>query len=281
MIDLRSLSAHLDVGPDGIWYSSGTGPVSYPACGNEACYQVEDSSFWFKHRNSCIISVISLFPPVGCGPIFDIGGGNGFVSLALARAGYEVVMVEPGKEGACHARERGLENVVCASIETAGFHPLSLPAIGLFDVLEHIEDDLDFLRCCAQLLQESGRLYLTVPAYNFLWSHEDELAGHFRRYTLKNICSLVESCGFVTEFATYIFKFLPIPIALFRTLPHRLGLSRHLKRMPEIPRGHSIRGKWAENLVEWLLRKELRLLKQKRPILMGGSCLVVAKKPGK
>jgi len=242
---------------------------------------VEDSSFWFQHRNDCIISVISLFPPVERGPIFDIGGGNGFVSLALARAGYEVVMVEPGKDGARHARKRGIENVVCASIETAGFHPLSLPAIGLFDVLEHIEDDLDFLRCCGQLLQENGRLYLTVPAYNFLWSHEDELAGHFRRYTLKNICSLVESCGFVTEFKTYIFKFLPIPIALFRTLPYRLGVSRALKKMPEGPRGHGIRGKWAQNGVEWLLRQEVRLLKQKKSIRMGSSCLVVAKKTGK
>lgn len=282
MMDLRSLNARLVLGDDGIWYTSETVPVSYPASGNEACYRVEDSSFWFKHRNECIISVVSLFPPVDRGAIFDIGGGNGFVSLALARAGYEVVVVEPGKDGAHHARERGLENVVCASIETAGFPSCSLPAIGLFDVLEHIEDDLGFLKRCAHLLQNGGRIYVGVPAYNCLWSHEDVLAGHFRRYTLKNLCALLESCELVTEFATYIFRFLPVPIALFRTLPYRLGLARSHEKIPEVPRGHDVKGKWTQNVVERLLRKEVCRLQQKKPIRMGSSCLLVAqKKSGK
>ena len=36
-------------------------------------------------------------------------------------------------------------------------------------------------------MKENGRLYATVPSYSFLWSEEDILAGHFRRYTLKGL----------------------------------------------------------------------------------------------
>ncbi len=64
---------------NGIWYSDLCGDVSYPVEGNEACFQIEDESFWFKHRNDCICEVVSQFPPTNKGPIFDVGGVNVFV----------------------------------------------------------------------------------------------------------------------------------------------------------------------------------------------------------
>ena len=43
---------------DGIWYASKTDKVSYPAEGNEQCFGIEDKSFWFQHRNACVIEII-------------------------------------------------------------------------------------------------------------------------------------------------------------------------------------------------------------------------------
>ena len=60
----------------GIWYASKTDKVSYPAEGNEQCFGIEDNSFWFRHRNSCILELVKRFPPPGKGPIFDVGGGT-------------------------------------------------------------------------------------------------------------------------------------------------------------------------------------------------------------
>jgi len=79
MIDLKSISMGLELGDDGIWYSTDTENISYPSEGNDACFAVEENSFWFKHRNKCITSVVKCFPPENNGTIFDIGGGNGFV----------------------------------------------------------------------------------------------------------------------------------------------------------------------------------------------------------
>ena len=70
--------------------------------------------------------------------MFDIGGGNGFVSLGVQGAGIETVLVEPGPEGAQNAKNRGLQHVVCASFQNAAFESGKIPAIGVFDVVEHI-----------------------------------------------------------------------------------------------------------------------------------------------
>ena len=67
----------------------------YPLEG-ENLHQIEESSFWFKHRNACIEAAVKCHPPRSGGPIFDVGGGNGFVTLGLIRAGFETVLVEPG-----------------------------------------------------------------------------------------------------------------------------------------------------------------------------------------
>ena len=67
---------------------------------------------------------------------------------------------------------------------------------GLFDVLEHIPDDAGSLGGVHRLLAPGGgRLYLTVPAYPWLWSPEDELSGHCRRYTLAGLRRVVERAG--------------------------------------------------------------------------------------
>ncbi len=188
MVDIQSISTGLKLGDDGIWYSHQDNQnISYPSDGNENCLAVEDGSFWFRHRNNCIASIVKTYPPQDNGTIFDIGGGNGFVSLGLANAGFDVALLEPGSVGTRNAKKRGLKNVICATTDAAKLKQHSLPAVGLFDVIEHIEDDLAFLQSIRNLMKKGGRLYATVPAYSFLWSEEDIFAGHFRRYALEDI----------------------------------------------------------------------------------------------
>src|SRR6266487_5238914 len=93
MIDLTAIAANLEL-KNGIWYSKNTSPISYPEHGNDMCFQIEEDSFWFKHRNNCILELVKNYP---AGEIFlDVGGGNGFVTLALQQAGYNAILVEPG-----------------------------------------------------------------------------------------------------------------------------------------------------------------------------------------
>lgn len=276
MIDLESISTGLVRGEDGIWYSPETREVSYTAGGHAACLAVEGRSFWFRHRNRCILAVVERYPPEAGGPVFDIGGGNGFVAAALAAAGFEVALLEPGRAGAANARRRGLETVICATTDSARLKPESLPAVGLFDVIEHTADDAAFLASIRALLQPGGRLYATVPAYPLLWSDEDVTAGHFRRYTRQTICARLEQAGLEIEFASCIFRFLPIPIALFRALPWRLGLARAGKRERRVARDHAAHGGAMVRILDFLLRAEIDNLQHGKAMRFGGSCLVVA-----
>jgi len=278
MTDIHGIASTLKKETDGIWYSPEEEPLSYPADGNDICFAVEETSFWFKHRNSCITEAVSAFPPDGNGPIFDIGGGNGFVSLALANAGFDVVLVEPGRAGVANGKKRGLANVICATMQTANFMKNALPAVGLFDVLEHIEDDKAFLKSIHALLKNAGMLYLTVPAYTFLWSNADDSAGHFRRYTLKSASAVFASAGFEVVYASSFFRFLPLPIFLFRTLPYKLGLARHAKDWRKNRTSHAAPNTFVERILNRMLLAEKIKIRSKKIMRFGGSCLLVARK---
>ena len=246
--------------------------VHYPDQANDFCFGIEERSFWFNYRNRFIVETVRRFPPDG--PIVDVGGGNGYVSLGLRQAGFQTILVEPGEAGARNARSRGLEPVICSTLEGAGFPPASLDAVGLFDVLEHLEDDYAFLRTIRGMLKPGGRFYLTVPAFRALWSTEDVLVGHHHRYRLATLKKRLTATGFTPDYATYLFSPLPVPLFLLRSLPARLG------RRQTLDPDRSARELAASGLlvraIAPLLDVELFLVRRQRRIPIGTSCLVAA-----
>ena len=274
--NLSKIASHIEPGLDGMWTAQAVSTVSYPEDGNELCFSIEDSSFWFRHRNNCILNVVKSLPPPGT--FFDIGGGNGYVAQAIQNAGLETVLVEPGLSGARNAVKRGVRHVVRATLEDAGFLPEVLPAVGLFDVIEHIQDDRAFLAEIHRLMIPGGRVYVTVPAFGWLWSEEDEEAGHWRRYTVGNLSNTVEGAGFEVDFATYFFGFLPAPIFLLRTLPNRFGLTRKQRPEDAARSDHQPGSSLSNRVIQMLMRRELSRIAARRSCAWGGSCLVVARK---
>jgi len=250
--------------------------VSYPADGNAVCFQLEDDSFWFRHRNRCITAVVGQFPPAGA--ILDIGGGNGFVARALIDAGYDATLVEPGAEGVLNARtHRKIPNVLHATLEDAGLAPGSVAAAGLFDVIEHIEDDGGFIARLRTLLTPGGLVYVTVPAHQRLWSATDVDAGHFRRYSVPELRERFERAGFDVLYATYFFEALVVPFYLMRTLPYALGLAK-ARAASDYQTEHTAGGGLVSALLEKLLAREVGAIERRRTLMTGTSCLLVARK---
>lgn len=275
-LDLATLAPSLEQRQPGLWFARQDGAaVSYPSHGNVACLAVEDRSFWFRHRNRVITEFVKQFHRAG-GTFLDVGGGNGFVAQALISAGIHCILVEPGIDGALAARSRGVDPVVCARLEDSNLPAGCAASVGLFDVLEHIEDEAAALKLIRSLLESSGRLFLTVPAYQFLYSSEDRAAGHFRRYTLPQLHRVLANSNFRIEFSSYIFSPLPLLIFLSRTIPTRLGM-RDGERREIAGSEHTLRGPaaWA---MDRMLDLELRRLRAGKRCLLGGSCLCVAVK---
>jgi SAM-dependent methyltransferase len=277
MLDLSEIASAIRPEPEGFWSSPTVSAVSYEEEHNDICFEVEEESFWFIHRNQCILGAVHLFPPSGT--FFDVGGGNGYVARALQDAGLEVVLVEPGLRGVRNARRRGVSHVVHGTLKDAGFHPDVLPAVGLFDVVEHIQGDGGFLSSVHAHLVPGGRVYITVPAFHWLWSHEDIDAGHCRRYKLSEICAVLKGGGFEIEYATYFFTFLLLPIYFSRALPFSAGISPKHDIGERVQNDHRINNGLAQRVIGWLSHRELRAITSGRHKKVGASCLVVARKP--
>jgi SAM-dependent methyltransferase len=271
-LDLASLAPDLECRADGIWFARRQAPVSYPAQGNAACLQVEDRSFWFRHRNRCIASMVRRFAQQGT--FLDIGGGNGYVATGLVQAGISCALLEPGIDGALAARARGVDPVICARLEDMGMAPASIAAAGMFDVLEHIENEAGALRQVHSLLRPGGHLFLTVPAYPFLHSADDVAAGHFRRYTLTSLARAVVQTGFRMEHATYMFVPLPPLVFVLRTIPSLLGLRQGVDEQRQAAE-HAPK-RLAAWLMDRLLDIEARRIEAGRHVPVGTSCLAVA-----
>jgi SAM-dependent methyltransferase len=271
MIDLSQYSATLVRGADDVWSASSGEPISYPEDLRDRKFAVEEKSFWFQHRNSCIAEIVRRYPPAV--PFFDIGGGNGFVARRLEDEGLCAVVVEPGRSGIENARSRDLANLVHAAFCKGLFRSHTIPSAGLFDVLEHIEQDERFLTDLGSCLQPGGRLYLTVPAGRALWSKVDVQDGHYRRYSASALRRLLEKAGLRAEYIGYLFSFLVLPIFALRTLPSLLHL-----RPDKDPTEEDQLDSRSERLIAPLQKLELLTIRRGGRLRFGTSVICVARK---
>lgn len=271
--DLNAITSKLERDNQDIWRVETAANISYPVEHHNTCFAVEENSFWFRHRAKCIVQAIRNFPPDDV--MFDVGGGNGFMTDVISAAGFATILMEPGENGIRNAARRGLKPLICSTLEEAGFPEHVIPSIGVFDVVEHIEDDIGFLNTLRTHLVPGGKLYVTVPSYSLLWSSADEEAGHYRRYTLRKISDRLRETGFEVLYATYIFCLLPLPVLLLRSLPYRLGIKSQPTEDRQIRQHGAHLGKSA-SVVDSLFSWELGVLKKKKSIPVGASCLLVA-----
>lgn len=276
MATMETLSNGLHLSAQGIYVATRQEQVSYPQYGHADCFQIEDRSFWFRHRNECIAALIQRHPPPA-GPLLDIGGGNGYVSQRLQADGHDVVLIEPGPTGAANAKfGRKLASVVCATIEDAEFRSAAFAALGMFDVIEHIEDDRRFLAETARLLPAGGMLYLTVPCHRWLWSGADTIAGHFRRHTFASLRALLQG-SFEIEYMSYFFAPLVLPQLLLRAVPYRLGLQRRAGVL-SAETEHGTDNSLMTRMMATLLRHEVDRVASGTVMRFGSSCLLAARK---
>ena len=260
----------------GILRSDKTVALSYPSTGNDVCFSLEDTSFWFRHRNNCILEAVRRFPPEG--EILDIGGGNGYVTKRLLDEGFPAILLEPGLSGAYNGKVgRRLPRVVCATLEDLALPDASVAAVGCFDVIEHIEDDAAFVSEIARILQPGGLFYLTLPAKQWLWSACDVYSGHFRRHDENTVAELLGG-KFDIPYFTFFFGCLTLPIFLLKSAPFRLGLVKEKPNVLANETEHGTDGGIAVSVIERLLKRETRMIREGRSKMLGTSCLVVGRR---
>ena len=275
MFELKDVLSEKFDFKSGIWYSNpAINELSYPANCYDTYFEVEEGSFWFKHRKNLLVLLINKLSPSDL--FFDIGGGNGYLTKALQDNGINSVLVEPGQQGVINARNRKVNQIICGTSSDLLHLSGEISAIGVFDVIEHIEDDDLFVSDLSKLLKKDGLLYITVPAFHFLWSDDDAAAGHFRRYTTNSISELMQRNGLEIVYLTYFFSILIFPLFFFRTLASKLGL-RSLKE-GKVSREHKQGSGLFSKFLNLVWKMEMNSVCKQRIIPFGTSCLCVARK---
>jgi glycosyltransferase involved in cell wall biosynthesis len=94
---------------------------------------------------------------------------------------YMQVSYTDGEKGESFPKERKFDTVIC------------------LNVVEHLADDLTALTNFHEVLEDHGRAIILVPCGPWLFGSLDEVLGHHRRYTRKQLTDLVEQAGFHLE----------------------------------------------------------------------------------
>jgi len=198
--------------------------VNYPGGGLEALGLDGGSGYWFDHRAHEVID--ALAGATDARAIWDVGAGAGSMASRLARAGFDVVAVEPLIEGATAIAQQVCGDVFCGSLQELRLPDATLRIVGLFDVIEHLDDPAALIDETRRVLEPEGVVVVTVPAFPALWNSADEVAGHQRRYTKKSLDAFMQSRGLRRVASKYIFLSLVPAAYVLRTLPYKFGRGR-------------------------------------------------------
>jgi SAM-dependent methyltransferase len=248
-----------------------------------ALFAVEDRHFWFGARNLALRTMLEeLVPRLSRSyKVLEIGCGTGntlrVVQDACATAAV-VVGMDIFEEGLVYARRRSRVPLVRARIEAAPF-AVPFDMVGMFDVLEHIEDDAAALRKARALTTRGGFLLLTVPAHQRLWSQFDEEAHHCRRYEPGELHERLTAAGFAVEYLTPFMATL-YPIA--RVSRWLSGCANDVRRHLGLESRSAVLNDLtvrpvANEIMAFMLRQELPWLRRHMQLPMGTSLLAVAR----
>ncbi len=183
-------------------------------------YQLERSHWWFKARLEILESLLKkkiLRSNNQKLKILNAGVATGATTTMLEKYG-TVTSLEYDKKCCTFLKQKLQIEVINASLTDLPFENHSFDLVCAFDVIEHIENDALAVEEIYRVLKKQGIVYLTVPAFYFLWSHHDVVNHHFRRYTLKELSNLISLKNFEIVYKSYFNTFLFLPIFLARRI---------------------------------------------------------------
>ena len=234
--------------------------------------------WWYRSRRELWLRQVdraarALGYPARRLDLLDYGCATGFDLPSLARFGaaHGADIVDAGQIAAA----TGSGNPPQDAAYPIHRLPADLPALrGRFhvitclDVLEHMDDDVEGLRAIGALLAPGGQVIVTAPAYDWLWSGEDVISAHRRRYTRETLLAAARAAGFEVLFASYFFaSVLPAVAAVVWSRRLTSARWRAQTNLDAHPR-------WLGGVLRAVTTAEARLVGDERLSLPAGASIV-------
>lgn len=194
---------------------------------NPTLYQemarIQQEHWWFKARRQILQNLITSFALPDNARILEIGCGTGGNLAMLAQFG-RMYGLELDDYARAHASKvSGLDIKAGDLPDNIPYDDQQFDAVCLFDVLEHVEDDTAGLLRVARLVKPGGKIFITVPAYQWLYGTHDREHQHFRRYTARGLRLKSEIAGLRVLRLGYFNTLLFPLVALSRGMERWLG----------------------------------------------------------
>lgn len=187
-------------------------------------YELERSNWWFKARLQILRDQVKR---IAAGrndlKILNIGVATGATSVMLEEFG-TVKSVEYDNDCFEFVKSRLPIDIEQGSILELRFEDNTYDLVCAFDVIEHVGDDVTAVAEMERVCKQGGHVFVTVPAYMFLWGEHDVVNQHHRRYIKPQLEKLFTKTERV--YTTYFNSILFIPVAMVRILLKLIPVKR-------------------------------------------------------
>lgn len=224
--------------------------------------------FWMKWRFEAFKRIIPK--DYTWGKILDIGCGTGVVREQIGKFyGCTVIGCDLNLKALKNSIESGSPLYYYNIHQKREEFKESFSTILLLDVLEHIQDPVEFLDSVSFHLKKNGRLIINVPAIQSLYSIYDKVIGHIRRYNIPSLEKELHFSGFRIEKASYWGMSL-MPLLLVRQF-----ILRFFRKDQIIKAGFQPVSPLIDSVLRLIMRIEYAIFPQPPS---GTSLIVVAQK---
>ena len=189
----------------------------------EAMAEHDERHWWYRARREVVAALIErvVQPPKGA-RLLEIGCGTGH-NLAMLGSFGEVDALEVDGIARGMAEERLGRSVLSAPLpELAGLSDDQYDLVAALDVIEHIPDDKAALEGVARVLKPGGKLVMTVPAHQWMWSAHDVVNHHQRRYSKAGLKTLIDGSPLRLDSIGYLNSLL-FPVAIAQRLASKIS----------------------------------------------------------
>lgn len=253
--------------------------IDYPADAFKMLFEIEDKNFWFVNRNEIILNLFKKYLGKEENKVLEIGSGTGYVLKGLNDTfiSYNLYGSEIHLEGIKFAKNR-LPNIEFIQMDATNMpFENEFDAIGAFDVLEHIEDDIKVIQEVHKALKIGGLFIISVPQYQWMWSINDDIAYHKRRYSRKELKEKLTIEGFdiiyISSFVFILFPLMYISRLLKRKKNNEITNEIILREMNELKLNPLI-----NSIFGLFMKVDVFLIKMGISLPFGGSLVTVARK---